>query len=228
LNKKIHLMTRAVAQKDEEVKALASERDSWKERHDTAARKQDKSQLQQMHLELQEKHSACQAQLADSNRERLQLRSLSDTAREELVALRAQVHDALVGREDSDMRLSLVSKDLALTQQACARLREELSQLGQEGAQLRIKLEDAQDEVGKSQRLREGAQRRAEQLEQLLDARSAELAEATHQLSLRKLADGGVSGGGSASTTDQVQLQLREDAQKLRAKIEALEEDQAM
>lgn len=213
------MLTRSVSQKEEQIAAACVERDSWKTRAEVAEERKDKSALQQMHSSLQEQYSVCQLQLAESNRDRQQLRATVDSASAELNTTRKELHEVATLKEELELRLTIVSKDLALSKQTVTLQGDDLLQASTEASRLRIECENLTEAVGREKRRAESAQSLASEAQGLLDARSVELAEALQQLAmLRMAASGGVG--------QVVETQLMEDRKKLQLRVQELEAEQ--
>lgn len=213
------MLTRSLTQKEEQITAALVERDSYKTRAEVAEERKDKSALQQMHSSLQEQYSLCQLQLAESNRDRQQLRATVDSASSELSTTRKELHEVATVKEELEMRLTVVSKDLALSKQTVTRQSDDLLQASSEASRLRIECENLTEVVDREKRRAESAQSLAAEVQGLLDARSVELTEALHQLAMLRMAASG--GAGQVAET-----QLMEDRKKLQLRVQELEADQ--
>lgn len=219
LSKKVQVLTRTITQKEEQITATIVERDSWKTRAEVAEERKDKSALQQMHASLQEQYSVCQLQLAESNRDRQQLRATVDSASAELNSTRKELHEIATLKEELELRLTIVSKDLALSKQTATHQSDDLLQASTEASRLRIECENLTEAVGREKRRAESAQSLAAEAQGLLDARSVELTEALHQLAMLRMAASG--GAGQVAET-----QLMEDRKKLQLRVQELEAEQ--
>ena len=218
------MLTRTVTQREEQAAAAAAERDDWRRKAELATAgdaKDPRAKLQQMHLELQEQFSLCKQRLNECTRDRQQLQVVCDTAREELSTAKKSLHEALLQKEDAETRIAIVTKELALCQQTCSGQNDDLTHSSTETARLRMDCEDLREEVGRERMRAERAQRGEAESERLLETRTQELAEATHQLALRDVGGGGGSGGGG-----EVEVQLREDRRRLQVKVQDLEAEQ--
>jgi len=197
---------------------MAAERDNWRVRAEASGERKDKAGLQRLHSELQEQYSLSQLQLAESNRERQQLQTMFDTAKDELGALRNDLHEARSVREEVEMRLTIVSKDLALCKQTCTRQSDDLSHMSTEASRLRMECEDLKEAVHRERLRAERAQGMVEEAQDLLDTRSVELSEALHKLAL-------LQAGGAAEA--QHEGLLSEERKRLQLRVQELEAEHA-
>lgn len=220
LTKKVQVLSRSLVQKEEQIGAAMAERDNWKTRAEAVDERKDKSSLQQLHLSLQEQYSLSQLQLAESNRERHQLQAMFDIAKEELRAHRQELLDATVAKEEMEMRLTIVTKDLTLCKQTNAKQSDDLSYTSNEASRLRMDCEDLREDARREKVRVESAQNLAVEVQDLLDVRSVQLAEALHQVAELRV--------GSTGTNPATEVQLTEDRRKLQLRVQELEEDQLM
>lgn len=214
------MLTRSVTQKEEAARAIAGERDSWRKRAEAAEDRKDKSELQKLHMDLQDQYSHSQLHLSDANRKVQELQTLYDAARDELSAARNSLHDALLVKEETEVRLSIVSRELALCRQASERHSDDLAHASTETARLRMDCEDLKEALVREKQRGESAQRVAAEAQALLDSRSVELAQTTHELAVHRMSAGGAGLG------DSVEEQMREDRKKMQARVQDLEKDQ--
>lgn len=196
---------------------MAAERDSWRARAEAANERRDKSDLQRLHAELQEQYSSSQLHLAESNRERQQLQAMFDTAKDELTSLRSTLHEAKVLREEAEMRLAIVSKDLILSKETCARQSDDLSRTSSEASRLRVECEDLKEAVRREKMHAESARSMAVEAQDLLDARSVELSEALRKLALLQL--------GSEEVYHASEGLVAEERKRLQLRVQELEAD---
>lgn len=203
------MLTRSLAQKDEHLGAMAAERDSWRVRVEASDERKDKAGLQRLHSELQEQYSLSQLQLAERNRERQQLQSMFDAAKDELGVLRNDLHEARSVREEVEMRLTVVSKDLVLCKQTCARQSDDLSHTSVEASRLRMECEDLKEAVRREQLRAESAQGMVVEAQDLLDMRSVELSEALHKLALLQMGVSAEAQHEGLQSENRKRLQLR-------------------
>mmetsp|Transcript_2324 Transcript_2324/g.3663 ORF Transcript_2324/g.3663 Transcript_2324/m.3663 type:complete len:1405 (+) Transcript_2324:94-4308(+) len=212
--KKIHALTRSLLQKDEQLAAADIEKsDALKALTDATAR-QDRSQLQQMHADLQEQLNETKHLLEDCSRDREQLRAISDAVSAELATVKQQLHNAEIAKEEAEVRLQVGTREISLHQESASKLRDDLSKAATSDAKLRIELEGLEAEVARQRQRADSVQRLVAEAQLSADTRAQELAEATRSLALLKA---GASGSGAAEE------QLREEKQALESRIQTLE-----
>jgi chromosome segregation ATPase len=222
LVKQKHVLERAVTQREEQITVLTTERDNWKARVQAAENAKDKSALQSLHHELQEKYSLAQEQLAAANRKVQQLEDFLNASTGDLGVQRRRLQEAQLGREDAEARLAIVSKELELLQQAAKRRDADLQNAAREASELRLANEDLNVALQGVTARYEAAQRLQSEAHALLEAKSAELAEVSHDLALAR------AGSTSSFGGSDVEAQLREDRRRLQDRVRDLEAAQVM
>jgi chromosome segregation ATPase len=217
LRKSQQVLNRSVVQREEQIALLTTDRDTWKQRAQTAETGKDRSAAQTMHFELQEKYAQSQVQLADSNRERITLQDFLSAATNDLNGVRKQLAEAQTAREEATTRLTYITRELELTKQTAARRESDLQQTARDTSTLRMECDELREGLQRATAKAETLQRLRDEAQALLDARSAELSEAQSALA-RLQAESGAAFGGS-----DVEAQLREDRGRLQSRVKELE-----
>lgn len=217
MTKEKHTLERAVKQREEHITALTMDRDSLKERLLAADSAKDKSVLQTLHHELQEKYALCQEQLATSNRKLSQLQDFLSASAGDLENVRQRQLEAQVAREDAEARLAVLSKELQLLKQSLQRKDADLQATTREGSELRLANDDLRAALQSMTARYEAAQRLQAEAHSLLEAKTAELAEVSHELALAR------AGSTTAFGGSDVESQLREDRRRLQDRVRDLE-----